>query len=111
MKNFIATILLLTIGSSAYSQEMKEMDRDAVGVAYMITKPSVLKCIDNLQKESQAQFTITKISKSEVPDSTKYEIHGVLLVGGDVVTGYATLDVVGSFEPFFGFVYRCSIRK
>lgn len=105
------TIMILTISTLAFSQEAKQMDRDSVILANMLMKPSVLKCIEQVQAQSQAQFMIEKIIKSEVPDSTKYEIQGVLLIGGDVATGYATIDVSGSFEPFFGFVYRCSVRK
>lgn len=111
MKNIMITLLLLAISNFAFSQVAKEMDRDSVTLANMLMKPSVLKCIEQVQAQSQAQFMISKIKKSEVPDSTKYEIQGVLLVGGDVATGYATIDVNGSFEPFFGFVYRCSVRR
>lgn len=111
MKKFMMIILLLALGTGAFAQEIKEMDREAVSLANMITRPSVLKCVEQIQKEKQAQFVIDKIKKTEVPDSTKYEIEGVLLVGGDVAVGYATIDVAGSFEPFFGFVYRCEIRK
>ncbi len=107
----LMSILLLTISSLTFAQETKSMDRDSLILANMLLKPSTQKCIEQVQQQNQGQFMIEKIIKSEVPDSTKYEIQGVLLVGGDVATGYATIDVSGSFEPFFGFVYRCSVRK
>lgn len=108
MKNLMLTILVLIIGSLASTQETKGMDSETIMLANMLVKPTFLKCVEQVQKERQAQFVITQI---KVSDHKNFEIRGVLLVGGDVAIGYQTLDVTATLEPFFGYIYRCQPRK
>ncbi len=106
-KIIMATVLGLSM--SAFAQQAKELDRDAVSIANLIKNSTVKNCIVKLESDKKASLSIGKIIKTKAEDLTKYEISGVLLQGGDVAIGSATLIIEGSYQDW-GFAYTCSSK-
>lgn len=110
MKKIILTMVTLLLASSAVFAQRQDFGQDAVAIANLMKHGAVRNCVEKVEKDNSAQFSITKIVKDEVEDLTKYEITGILLQGGDIAKGYAKLEIEGSMQPFTGWGYTCQIK-
>ena len=112
MKNsfaFLMMVLMMAQANFAQADSGKKLQPDVVSTANLMRHGTVTKCLGDIERQLSASLTITEITKSEVEDLTAYSITGVLLQGGDIAIGYATVEVTGSYQFPWGFAYTCKV--
>lgn len=120
MKKIFFIAALSTIAASAFAQSgpriipgaPMELSQDAVKIARILTSRQVAKCVDQLN-DVPFQFSLNKVTRQMLaPGRTRYSLSGILLEGGDMVTGSATISIMETTQRgVFGNpikVYNCN---
>ena len=84
----------LSLSAAAFANSQPQPNQDSIELAQALVKSA-----QTLQGFSKYADVITDVNVIPVDEkTTRFEIHGLTLQGGDMVTGSATLKIVRTFK-------------
>jgi hypothetical protein len=116
----VAAVATAALTGSAFADDrprfepgpVVELDASSVALTRVLLDRQLHDCVASFQEKAPTIQSVT--SQGLEPGVTRYVVHGIELVGGDVVTGYVTMSILETRTPAtFGFgdvaVYTCRV--
>jgi hypothetical protein len=100
----------LAYGSQAQADVENKLNDQAMKIAQILLNRQISHCVSEFQKEDVAILDVTE--QELASGSTRYQIKGEVLKGGDVAAGQIVMTIEETPPvPFSGKSYTCSIGK